>query len=379
MEAQTFFAPPERASRNEIEKSHRRLAKIPNVQMVIDALPYVAGVINPYRQLVLANRPLLEMMRMEDIEDALGQRPGEAAGCVHSGEMEAGCGCSRHCRYCGAVEAVLEAQRVRKKTSRECRLAIESGPTRESLDLLVTAAPFDVDGEDYFILSINDISDQKRRRAIESIFFHDVMNTATTMDMLVEFLQECRDDDELRQELQVLGRINERLIDEITAQRDLTAAENGELSLELSEVKPLPMLEELAAEFVRLDILAGKRLLVDTGTEGRALLTDARLLRRVVFNMLKNALEATPRGATVTAGLRENDAGVEFWVHNPTAMSQEERSQVFSRSFSTKGEYRGLGTYSMKLLGERYMRGRVSFESSEEHGTTFRASFPSIT
>jgi signal transduction histidine kinase len=48
---------------------------------------------------------------------------------------------------------------------------------------------------------------------------------------------------------------------------------------------------------------------------------------------------------------------------------------VFQRSFSTKGTGRGLGTYSIKLLTERYLGGRVWFESAEGHGTTFHAEF----
>jgi sensor histidine kinase regulating citrate/malate metabolism len=44
---------------------------------------------------------------------------------------------------------------------------------------------------------------------------------------------------------------------------------------------------------------------------------------------------------------------------------------MFKRSFTTKGIGRGLGTYSMKLLGEKYLKGKVGFESSKQNGTTF--------
>jgi sensor histidine kinase regulating citrate/malate metabolism len=50
--------------------------------------------------------------------------------------------------------------------------------------------------------------------------------------------------------------------------------------------------------------------------------------------------------------------------------------QIFQRSFSTKGAGRGLGTYSIKLLGERYLHGTVSFASSAEQGTIFQISLP---
>jgi len=42
--------------------------------------------------------------------------------------------------------------------------------------------------------------------------------------------------------------------------------------------------------------------------------------------------------------------------------------QVFNRSFSIKGGDRGLGTYSIKLLSERYLNGEVGFTSEEGTG-----------
>jgi signal transduction histidine kinase len=92
--------------------------------------------------------------------------------------------------------------------------------------------------------------------------------------------------------------------------------------------------------------------------------------------MVKNALEASGCGDMVRTGLGVKKNRVEFWVRKPRPMPREIQLQVFQRSFSTKGKGRGLGTYSMKFLSERYLHGTVRFESSEEEGTVFRASFP---
>ncbi len=102
----------------------------------------------------------------------------------------------------------------------------------------------------------------------------------------------------------------------------------------------------------------------------------ASLLLRVLCNMIKNALEACGKGETVTAGCARQDGHVEFRVHNPGCMPREVQLQVFQRSFSTKGTGRGLGTYSIKLLTERYLHGHVSFISTPEQGTTFSVRYP---
>ncbi|MGA2077009.1 MAG: hypothetical protein ABSH52_26260 [Terriglobia bacterium] len=51
--------------------------------------------------------------------------------------------------------------------------------------------------------------------------------------------------------------------------------------------------------------------------------------------------------------------------------------QAFRRSFSTKSPVgRGIGTYSTKLITERYLGDSLSFTSSEEAGTTFAVTLP---
>jgi signal transduction histidine kinase len=57
-------------------------------------------------------------------------------------------------------------------------------------------------------------------------------------------------------------------------------------------------------------------------------------------------------------------------------MSEAVRLQIFNRSFSTKGPGRGLGTYSVKLLTEQYLGGKVGFTTDPKQGTTFQVTIP---
>ena len=50
--------------------------------------------------------------------------------------------------------------------------------------------------------------------------------------------------------------------------------------------------------------------------------------------------------------------------------------QIFKRSFSTKGKGRGLGTYSVRLLAENYLKGKAGFISNEKEGTIFFVDLP---
>jgi len=78
----------------------------------------------------------------------------------------------------------------------------------------------------------------------------------------------------------------------------------------------------------------------------------------------------------VTLNSQSDGDNVIFSVHNETVMPQDVQWQIFSRSFSTKGKGRGMGTYAMKLLTEKYLSGKVYFESEKGSGTTFFLEMP---
>jgi signal transduction histidine kinase len=94
-------------------------------------------------------------------------------------------------------------------------------------------------------------------------------------------------------------------------------------------------------------------------------------LGRIISNLIKNALEASDEGGLVTIGCHEDSEGITITVHNSTVMPPHVKAQVFQRSFSTKGEGRGVGTYSIRLFTEKYLKGKVSFTSEVGQGTHF--------
>jgi sensor histidine kinase regulating citrate/malate metabolism len=92
--------------------------------------------------------------------------------------------------------------------------------------------------------------------------------------------------------------------------------------------------------------------------------------------MVKNAIEASPHGSVITLECSLKSESLLFAVSNPGFMPRENQLQVFKRSFSTKGKGRGIGTFSMKLFGEKYLKGKVRFNSDLDFGTTFYLELP---
>jgi signal transduction histidine kinase len=192
---------------------------------------------------------------------------------------------------------------------------------------------------------------------------------------LVELLRDGTPED-FEEHKDTVYMLSHRLVDEIKAQQTLAAAETGELALELTRFNSLHLVYELLGVYTKHEVAQGRNLAIAAAVEAASFISDKTLVSRVVGNMIKNALEASRTGQTVTIGCRNLGDVVEFSVHNPNAMPHRVQLQIFHRSFSTKGAGRGLGTYSMKLLSEQYLHGRVGFTSSAEEGTTFFVRYP---
>lgn len=165
------------------------------------------------------------------------------------------------------------------------------------------------------------------------------------------------------------------LFNEIYSQKILMLAENGELVVNKEEFNISDVVES-AVRFLSMDsICTNKEILILTN-ENISCFSDQGIFKRVLINMLKNALEATLSDGNVTIAYFLKNERVTVAVKNSVPMSHEVQLQIFQKSFSTKGNGRGLGTFSIKLLTERYLGGTVHFVSSEEIGTVFTIEFP---
>ncbi len=123
-------------------------------------------------------------------------------------------------------------------------------------------------------------------------------------------------------------------------------------------------------------VAQNKTIVLEKGTENIIFMSDMKLLSQVIINMLKNALEASVANDIITVGCTKSINSVTFTVHNPAFIPRSTQLQIFNRSFSTKGFNRGIGTYSMKLLTENYLKGNITFISNEDSGTTFKVEIP---
>lgn len=334
---------------------------------LVDSISQMLVIMNAERQIIYANKPYLDFCGISDIKSVVGKRPGEVLNCKHAFVTEMGCGTSEFCQSCGGANAIYTSQLGRQAT-KECRI---STLDKESLDLRVTSTPYKYGGQALTIFALIDISSEKRRESLERVFFHDILNSAGGISGLSNILKEIDNHEELVEVAETITHAANNLVEEIQLQRQISLAERRELIPDFKEINSQALLNDLKSIYSVQQVITDKAIVIDENSENLFLRTDPVLLRRILSNMIKNALEDFNPRAQVTLRCESKEGSVQFSVHNNKFIERKVQLQLFNRSFTTKGMGRGLGTYSMKLLGENYLHGKVWFESSEEEGTTF--------
>ena len=215
---------------------------------------------------------------------------------------------------------------------------------------------------------------EQRRRALERIFFHDILNIVGSVRGYAELLKDNQVPG-TQEVYNLLYQGADRSLEDIEAQRVLANAENDELYLEVTSINSQLMIKLIVNLYQNHEVSRNKTLSISKQTECFEFESDQSLLSRVLGNMLKNALESTAKGGVVSIGCCRKQEWACFWVHNQETIDSAVQKQIFKQTISTKGKNRGIGTYSMKLLTD-CLQGRVSFSSNEQEGTTFEACYP---
>jgi signal transduction histidine kinase len=376
MEEKTQIATAFRYSIGEILDQHDLIASQKLFTEIFGAITGISAVINKQRQIVYANDPFLEFLGIKSLEPVLGRKTGEVISCVHSGEGSSGCGSSDACNYCGAVRAIFQSQETNNKAEGEASISSFIDGVQKSWDLKITSTPIILANHEFYILSIQDISYQKRLAALEKIFFHDLLNIASGLNGLLTLLKNGNDPEETLDIINKSEEVSRDIIEEIMMYRQLRAAEDGDIQIQTEKVNSLEFLRAVTGLAGSHEVGRNKLVLIAENSYNVVFTTDRILLQRIILNMLKNALEATTYEGIVLAGIENAGDKIRFWVRNEGVIAHDIQIQIFKRSFSTKGIGRGIGTYSVRLLAENYLKGKAGFKSNERDGTIFFVDLP---
>ena len=177
----------------------------------------------------------------------------------------------------------------------------------------------------------------------------------------------------LRRNVQHLDKLVSKVIEENTK----LLSDSG-MKLVRREFDLWPLVEYLVHDLEPVAHPAHTRL-INRVPDDMVIYADAGLLRRVFQNLIANAIKYTP-GGEVVIGARESGAegAVECRVSdNGAGIPHERLARVFDKSETDPGKEdgSGLGLAIVKTFVEAH-EGKVSVESREGQGSTFRFTLP---
>jgi two-component system, OmpR family, phosphate regulon sensor histidine kinase PhoR len=238
------------------------------------------------------------------------------------------------------------------------------------------------------VLTFHDATERRRLDRIRRDFVanasHELRTPLTSIRGFVEALEDgAVGEPETAQRF--LGKIRvhaDRMASLVEDLLELSRLESGEHPPHWEEVSPADVVEDVVVSFTGL---AGRKQVSLGRSDGGApmVVTDADRLRRILENLVENAVKYTPAGGKVEVRSRPGpDRGAFLEVKdNGPGIAAEHLPRIFERFYRVdKARSRELGGTGLGLAIVRHlaegMGASVSVESEPGRGTSFRVAVP---
>jgi signal transduction histidine kinase len=214
---------------------------------------------------------------------------------------------------------------------------------------------------------------------------HDLRSPLTVISGVISFFTSGRLGEltpEQKNMVSMMERNAQTLIELVNDLLDVSKIESGTMRLDLTSIDLRGLLDEVRETMEPLAREKGIALEDEVGAGVHEVEADRVKLRRIIVNLLSNALKFTPKGGRVRleAG-REGGLMRVSVTDTGVGIAPEDVARLFdkyeqARSRATRGEKgTGLGLYITRQLVELH-GGKIAVESSLGKGSTFSVTLP---
>ena len=145
----------------------------------------------------------------------------------------------------------------------------------------------------------------------------------------LQLIRDSYDKINIKEYLDKIDYFNKNIIEEINFHRILTAAESNSLKLNLKKFKTLDFINDLVGSYINQPIARLKQIEIDSRSDNIEIRSDQTILRRILRNIINNALEASQENDTITIRCKKKGTNIEFWVNNPGVIPRKAQLQIF--------------------------------------------------
>jgi CheY-like chemotaxis protein len=214
------------------------------------------------------------------------------------------------------------------------------------------------------------------REDVERITRHDLKNP---LGIILGYASMMADDETLPDVHRESARFMEEsaftIMNMVNNSLNLYKIEQGNFQLDAQPLNVIRIIEKAVHATNALAKNLGVKITFTAHAKNVTVLGDEMLCYSLLSNLLRNAVEATPKGSTVEVFIRDKGNAL-ICVHNEGAIPEDIREHFFDKYVTAgKKQGTGLGTYSARLMTE-VQNGQIEFETSKDHGTTLKVSLP---
>lgn len=224
---------------------------------------------------------------------------------------------------------------------------------------------------------------EKQRDDLLHMIVHDLRTPLTSVIGGLQTVVDTDYDPEITREFVPMAISGANtLLEMVNTLLDINKLEAGQMTLDLAEVDFGQIAQTALEQVTGLAMEHGDHLQTALTPDCPPVYADGEKLRRVVTNLLGNAIKFTPDGGTITVGDRCDDTGFTFWVQdNGPGIPAEHQERIFEKfgQVDCHGRHArnstGLGLTFCKLVAQAH-GGRIWVESEEQKGSTFLVFIP---
>lgn len=214
------------------------------------------------------------------------------------------------------------------------------------------------------------------REDVERMSRHDLK---TPLNSILGASRLLREEGRLTREqgelVEVVQQAGARMLEMVNLSLSLFRMETGSYEFRPQSVDLREVLTRVLVDLHAYAEAAGVTLHLQGSTRSPTCVrAEEPLAYSILANLVKNAVEATPAGGTVTLALQPGDPAV-VTVHNPGEVPPAIARRFFEKYVTGKSGGTGLGTYSARLMA-RAQEGDVQMRTSAAEGTTLSVSLP---
>ena len=242
----------------------------------------------------------------------------------------------------------------------------------------------------YFGAIIRDITDRRKieaiREDVQRMMRHDLKSPLIGITGLARRLQKGTNlTGRQRKAAALIQETGERTLKLLDRSRDLFQMEQGVYTLNPRPVNIMAILDRIKRQLESLTLKKGITIRFSisgqSNDENAEMVNgDEDLLETMFANLLKNAIEASPKDAPIEISIQTDETNARkirvIDIHNHAEIPEEIRDHFFE-AYSTSGKKggTGLGTYNASLIARTH-RGNIQFTTSSIEGTHVTVSLP---